>query len=90
MAEITSAGAFPHTVGKVPLGVLSTLQPHVVNQELIVQAALTGDYKLALQAMVNDPLVHDLKTARALLDELLAAHAEFLPQFKQRAVARAA
>jgi alpha-galactosidase/6-phospho-beta-glucosidase family protein len=91
LAEITSAGAAPHTVGKVPLGVLSTLQPHVVNQELIVQASLTGDYKLALQAMANDPLVHDLKTARALLDDLLAAHAELLPQFaKQRSVARAA
>ncbi|MBV9168615.1 MAG: hypothetical protein JOZ81_00840, partial [Chloroflexi bacterium] len=90
LAEMTSAGAFPHAVGKIPLGVLSTLQPHVVNQELIVQASLTGDYKLALQAMVNDPLVHDQKTARALLDDLLEAHAHLLPQFKKRAVARAA
>ncbi|MBV9545774.1 MAG: hypothetical protein JOY61_15495 [Chloroflexi bacterium] len=90
LAEMTSAGAFPHAVGKIPLGVLSTLQPHVVNQELIVQASLTGDYKLALQAMVNDPLVHDQKTARALLDDLLEAHADLLPQFKKRAVARAA
>jgi alpha-galactosidase/6-phospho-beta-glucosidase family protein len=62
----------------------------VINQELIVQAAIEGDRKLALQAMVNDPLVHDLKTARALLDDLLEAHAEFLPQFKQRSVAVAA
>ena len=84
LAEITSAGAFPHTVGHLPLGVLSTLQPHVVNQELIVRASLEGDRKLALQAMANDPLVHDLKTARALLDDLLAAHAELLPQFRQR------
>jgi len=40
--------------------------------------------------MVNDPLVHDQKTARALLDDLLEAHADLLPQFKKRAVARAA
>ena len=90
LAEITSAGAFPHTVGRLPRGVLSTLEPHVINQELIVQAAIEGDRKLALQAMVNDPLVHDLKTARALLDDLLEAHAEFLPQFKQRRAAVAA
>lgn len=90
LAEITSAGAFPHTVGQVPLGVLSTLEPHVVNQELIVQASLTGDRKLALQAMANDPLVHDLKTAEALLDDLLQAHAQYLPQFQKRAVAVAA
>jgi alpha-galactosidase/6-phospho-beta-glucosidase family protein len=90
LAEITSAGAFPHTVGRLPKGVLSTLEPHVINQELILQAALQGDRKLALQAMVNDPLVHDLKTARALLDDLLEAHREFLPQFKQRPAAVAA
>ena len=84
LAEITSAGAFPHVVGALPLGVLSTLEPHVVNQELIVRAALEGDRQLALQAMVNDPLVHDLRKAEAILDELLAAHAEYLPQFKSR------
>jgi len=84
LAEITSAGAFPLTVGAVPHGVLSTLEPHVVNQEMIARAALAGDRHLALQAMVGDPLVHDLPKAEAILDELLAAHAEYLPQFNRR------
>jgi alpha-galactosidase len=84
LAEITSAGAIPHAVGALPLGVLSTLETHVANQELIVQAALTGDRGLALQAMANDPLVPDLRTARALLDDLLEAHAQLLPQFGSR------
>jgi alpha-galactosidase/6-phospho-beta-glucosidase family protein len=84
LAEITSAGAQPLTVGALPNGVLSTLQPHVVNQEMITRAALEGDRDLALQAMVNDPLVPDLETARKLLDDFLTVHAEFLPQFKQR------
>jgi alpha-galactosidase/6-phospho-beta-glucosidase family protein len=84
LAEITSAGAQPLTVGALPLGVLSTLEPHVVNQELIVRAALEGDRQLALQAMVNDPLVHDARKGEAILDELLAAHAEYLPQFQSR------
>jgi len=84
LAEITSAGAQPLTVGPIPPGVLSTLQPHVVNQEMIAQASLTGDRTLALQAMVNDPLVPNLQTARALLDDLLEAHAEYLPQFRSR------
>jgi alpha-galactosidase/6-phospho-beta-glucosidase family protein len=39
---------------------------------------------LALQAMVNDPLVADLKVATALLDELIEAHAHYLPQFARR------
>jgi alpha-galactosidase/6-phospho-beta-glucosidase family protein len=84
LAEITSAGAQPLTVGTVPPGVLSTLQPHVVNQEMIAQAALTGDRALALQAMVNDPLVPNLQIARALVDELVEAHAAYLPQFSSR------
>jgi alpha-galactosidase/6-phospho-beta-glucosidase family protein len=84
LAELTSAGAQPLTVGALPPGVLSTLQPHVANQELIAQAALQGDRRLALQAMVNDPLVGNLQTARAILDDFLNAHAEYLPQFRQR------
>ena len=84
LAEITSAGAQPLTVGSLPYGVLSTLEPHVVNQEMIVRAALEGDRHLALQAMVNDPLVHDLPRAEAILDALLSAHAAYLPQFEKR------
>jgi alpha-galactosidase len=89
LAEITSAGAQPLTVGAVPPGVLSTLQPHVVNQEMIAVAALEGDRQLALQAMVNDPLVPSLEIARKMLDELIEAHAEYLPQFKRRAMVAA-
>jgi alpha-galactosidase len=84
LAELTAAGAQPLTVGSLPPGVLSTLQPHVMNQEMIAVAALEGDRRLALQAMVNDPLVPNLETARAMLDDLLAAHAEYLPQFRQK------
>ncbi len=84
LAEITSAGAQPLTVGTLPLGVLSTLQPHVVNHEMLAVASLAGDRDLALQAMVNDPLVPSLHIARSLLDDLLTAHAEFLPQFITR------
>jgi alpha-galactosidase/6-phospho-beta-glucosidase family protein len=34
-----------------------------------------------LQALIGDPLVRDYKSAPNLLDELLKAHAELLPQF---------
>jgi alpha-galactosidase/6-phospho-beta-glucosidase family protein len=90
LAEITSAGAQPLTVGPLPKGVRSTLEPHVINQEMIVAAAIEGDRSLALQAMVNDPLVHDLGKARAILDELLVAHERWLPRFSHAKVAVAA
>jgi alpha-galactosidase/6-phospho-beta-glucosidase family protein len=65
----------------LPRGLLNTIYPHVINQELIVDAALTGDRELALQTLLNDPLVRDFRSAPQMLDELLQAHAAYLPQF---------
>ena len=81
LAVVGAAGADPIGVGALPPGVLSTIYPHVVNQELIVDAALTGDRRLALQALLGDPLVRDFRSAPRMLDELLRAHADLLPQF---------
>ncbi len=81
LAEVGAAGAEPICVGPLPPGVLSTVAPHVVNQEMIVDAALTGDRQLALQALLGDPLVRDFSSAPRMLDELLQAHSQYLPQF---------
>ena len=81
LADVGATGANPLGVGALPAGVLGTIHPHVVNQELTLEAALTGDRQLALQALIGDPLVHDYRSAPKLLDELLEAHAELLPQF---------
>jgi alpha-galactosidase len=81
MGIVGPSGAYGVSVGALPLGVLNTIQPHVLNQELIVDAALSGDRQLALEALLNDPLVHDFRTAPRMLDELLKAQAAYLPQF---------
>ena len=81
LAEVGATGVNPIGVGALPPGVLGTLHPHAVNQEMLVDAALTGDRQLALQALMGDPLVSDFRAAPKLLDELLEAHAELLPQF---------
>jgi alpha-galactosidase len=82
MGMVGPNGAYGVSVGALPLAVLNTVHPHVLNQELIVDAALMGDRKLALQALINDPLVRDFRTAPQLLEELLLAQAEYLPQFQ--------
>lgn len=81
MGMVGPAGAYGVSVGALPPGVLNTIHPHVINQELIVEAALRGDRHLALQALLNDPLVRDFRSAPRMLDELLEAHAAYLPQF---------
>jgi alpha-galactosidase len=81
MGMVGPAGAYGVSVGALPHGVLNSVHPHVVNQELIVDAALSGDRQLALEALLNDPLVRDFRTAPRMLDELFKAHAAYLPQF---------
>jgi alpha-galactosidase len=50
-----------------------------------VEAALTGDAEAIYQAVMLDPLtaaVCTLPQIRALVDEMLAAQAQWLPQFQ--------
>ncbi|HEL1655797.1 TPA: hypothetical protein TXN53_000045 [Streptococcus suis] len=46
-----------------------------------VQAAMTGDYSLALQAFTLNPLISNGLQAEALLQDMLLAHEDYLPQF---------
>jgi alpha-galactosidase/6-phospho-beta-glucosidase family protein len=62
--------------------VAAVLRARLDQQALTVEAALTGDRRLALQALAADELIRSLEQATALLDELLARHAEHLPQFR--------
>jgi alpha-galactosidase/6-phospho-beta-glucosidase family protein len=50
-------------------------------QELVVQAGVHGDRNAALQALMLDPHIHSYAQATHLLDDLLKAHAKYLPQF---------
>jgi alpha-galactosidase len=57
----------------------------VASQELTVEAALTGDRGLVLQAMLADPVATTLPWEHlvAMTDELLTASAPWLPQFSR-------
>jgi alpha-galactosidase len=68
-------------IGALPEGIANILGGRARQQELTVDAALTGDRRLALQALLADPLVPTVEAATAMLDDALAAHARFLPQF---------
>jgi len=81
MALVDSGGIHPLAMGELPPAVANLLQRHVVNQEMTVEAALKGDKQLALQALLNDPLTRDFDDAARMLDEMLAATKQYLPQF---------
>lgn len=46
--------------------------------------AVHGDRKMALQALLIDPVVDCLNVVEKMLDELLAVHKEYLPLFSSR------
>ncbi len=52
-------------------------------EECVIDAALSGDYGLALEAFMLNPLVENSEETRTVLDELLVAHENDLPQFKE-------
>jgi alpha-galactosidase/6-phospho-beta-glucosidase family protein len=69
-------------VGAVPPAIEAVLLRHISNQELTVEAALTGSRVLALQALLGDPLCPpDVAAAERMLKEMLAANRSYLPQF---------
>jgi alpha-galactosidase/6-phospho-beta-glucosidase family protein len=82
IAEVDALGVRPLAVGALPYPAYAAIAPHVARQELIVEAALTGQRAPALAALATDPLVHDPATVEPMLDELLAANARFMnPDF---------
>lgn len=82
---ITSHGAEPIHFGSFPPAQRGLLQLMKSMEELTIEAAVTGSYATALQAFTSNPLVQSGDSAKALLDELLEAHKEYLPQFYREA-----
>jgi 6-phospho-beta-glucosidase len=80
---IDSTGAHPMTIGEIPLEIRGLLQAVKTYEELTVRAGVEGSRRLALQALVAHPLVPSFTVAKGLLDRILEANADYLPQFKR-------
>ncbi len=78
---VNTAGIEPLCTGPLPPALESLIEPHLLRQEMCIAAALSGDRQTALAALVTDPLVRDMTTARRMMEELLAANKEHLPAF---------
>ncbi len=78
---ISGAGVQGLGMPPLPEGIAELCRRELALSALVVEAAATGDRQLALQAMLLDPMVDDLDTARAILDDFLCSFAEYLPQF---------
>lgn len=81
---VTPNGFHPVTVGELPAPLLGLTLPHCNIQLMTLEAALTGNKKLAMQALMLDPLCHKLTFAeiKQMGEELMEANKKWLPQFK--------
>jgi alpha-galactosidase len=59
-------------VGELPRGLAGLMHPIIDEQELALEAALTGNLETAIRAVACDPLVMSLSDARRLVHEHLA------------------
>lgn len=75
-------GAAP-LASDVPASVLGLIGQVKAYEEYTIEAAITGDRNRALIALLNNPLIHDVRDAKGILNELLEAHRAYLPAFFQ-------
>ena len=79
---IGAKGAMPVAWGKLPSAQRGWLQCMKAMEECTIEAAVTGNYGLALEAFTLNELIPSGENAKRVLDELLIAHKNYLPQFK--------
>lgn len=78
----TALGFSPIKINNFPATLKGIVARRLAPLELTVQAALTGDRKLWAEAMLLDGAVTDEKIAMQLVEDFIAEHGEYLPQYK--------
>jgi alpha-galactosidase len=76
-------GVQPLRIGRIPTQLAALMQTNINVQALTVEAILTGNRDRIHQAAMFDPHTAaelDLDQIRALVDDLLAAHGDWIPE----------
>jgi len=68
-------------MGELPSAIAGILELQLYIMDLVVDAAVKGDRQAALEALIIDPNVPSPDVAEKILDEMLIAQADYLPQF---------
>jgi alpha-galactosidase len=77
----TATGLRPMQLLDFPEPLAAIVIRKIASVRLTVEAALTGDRRLLVEALLADGAVTDPEVAHALAEELLAAHRQYLPNF---------
>lgn len=78
---IDAKGAHPLTFGPLPVSMHGLTQQVKAYERLTIDAAVHGDRRSALLALVTNPLIANASIAQPLLEEILQVNKPYLPQF---------
>lgn len=81
---VTSHGFEPYNWGAFIPEARGLLQGMKGMEETVISAAIEGNYNRALSAFIVNPLIPGGNKAKDILDQLLYAHKEHLPQFSEK------
>lgn len=82
-------GLHPIHVGALPPQLATLVHTNASIEEMAIEAALTGNPRLVMQAILHDPLtaaVLSMAEIREMTRQLFAVHREYLPQFSHTEV----
>ncbi|CNC44419.1 putative glycosyl hydrolase [Yersinia intermedia] len=78
---VDAQGAHPLTFGPLPVAMHGLTQQVKAYERLTIEAAVHGDRRSALLALVTNPLIANASIAQPLLEEVLQVNKPYLPQF---------
>jgi 6-phospho-beta-glucosidase len=78
---VGAGGAIPLTAGRLPAAIRGLIHSVKAYEELAVEAGVSGDRRAAVQALASHPLVPSFGMAEELLNAILEANRDYLPQF---------
>jgi 6-phospho-beta-glucosidase len=78
---ITRSGPRPLQMGELPVAAQGLVAQIKSFERLAVESAVEGSYDKAILALAANPLTPNEETAKKVVDELMVAHKNYLPQF---------
>jgi alpha-galactosidase len=81
---VTGIGIRGLNMPPLPAPIAELCRRELAYSSAVIDACYTGDQDAALRALLLDPMINDIDTARAILNDFLTEFAEYLPQFAQR------
>jgi alpha-galactosidase len=82
-ALVNSTGFHPYNHGEMPAGLNAILQRVVSSHALTVEASVSGDRNIVIQALLADSVASNRQAAEKIADCILNTHKDYLPHFRK-------